>query len=69
MVSAKQEGRKQMKIREIREEKRMSRKDLAQKAGIGVHSVERYELGQRSPTVATLEKIAAALGVEARDLV
>ena len=58
-----------MKIEEIRKEKKMTQRELCKKAGIGAAQIQRYESGSRSPTVLILEKIAAALGVDAKKLI
>mgnify|MGYP004484787171 CR=1 FL=1 len=48
---------------QIRKSKKISQIELAKKAGISVNSLRLYEAGKRSPTFATLQKIADALGV------
>ena len=42
-------------------------RDLAQRASVGYVTVVRIENNQTSPTVAMLEKLAKALGIEVRD--
>lgn len=56
-------------IVQIRKSKKMSQIELAKKAGISVNSIRLYEAGKRSPTFATLQKIADALGVSWYELV
>lgn len=51
-------------LRRIREREGLSRAALAAKSGLNPATVNRIEAGERSPTVATLEKLAAALEVE-----
>lgn len=55
-------------IRGTRIAKKMSLKDLSIKSTISLTSLHYIESGENSPTVKTLEKIAAALGVSASDL-
>ena len=57
------------RIVQIRKSKKMSQIELAKNAGISVNSLRLYEAGKRSPTFATLQKIADALGVSWYELV
>jgi transcriptional regulator with XRE-family HTH domain len=49
------------KIKERREELRISREELAQKAGLSYNAIWRIETGQREPLASTLGAIAKAL--------
>ena len=51
------------RIRELREKAGWTQEDLAQKTGLPQSHISRLENGKHSPAHATLEKIAAALGV------
>lgn len=51
------------RIREIRKERRWSQAELAQKAGMAQTSISEIEREQISPSVDTVERIAAALGI------
>ena len=51
------------KIRILRLRKGMSRKELAEKAGISVFTVGCYERGERKPSFVNMELISAVLGV------
>lgn len=51
-----------LKIREVRKEKKISVKTLADAAGVTTASIYRYEEGTREPTFGILEKIAKSLG-------
>jgi transcriptional regulator with XRE-family HTH domain len=42
-------------------------RELAKRAGVGYVTVVRIENDQTSPTVAMLERLAKALGIEVRD--
>jgi len=46
----------------------MSTRGLAREAGVSTETVHALEHGTHGVTVSTLNKIAAALGVEAKDL-
>jgi DNA-binding XRE family transcriptional regulator len=45
-----------------RYEKSLTQKELADRAGLGQASLSRIETGKVSPDIATLQKIASALG-------
>lgn len=51
------------KIKNLRTDKGMFQKDLAEKVGCSVQAISSYEKGQKKPKVETLEKIASALNV------
>ncbi|MCT4595204.1 MAG: helix-turn-helix domain-containing protein [Anaeromicrobium sp.] len=50
------------KLKGLRQEIKLSQKELAAKIGIGSSTYGSYERGQRIPNKETLEKIADALG-------
>jgi len=50
-----------LRIRQYREEKRLSLRALGEAAGISASALSQIESGQVSPSVATLEKICGAL--------
>ncbi len=58
-----------MKIRFYREQKGMTREELAAKVGISHEDLFDYENHFRSPTLTTVEAIADALDVTVEDLV
>ena len=62
-------GSMQLRLRELREARFLSQQDLATKAGIARTTVTRLETAQRQPTWQTLQRLAAALGVEPGELV
>ncbi len=43
--------------------------ELAERAGMSQSNLSQYERGQKNPTVATLERLADALGVDVADLI
>jgi DNA-binding XRE family transcriptional regulator len=54
-------------LKRLREEKGWSQTRLAQESGVDRATINQAEGGRRSPTIATLEVLAAALGVEVAD--
>lgn len=56
------------KIAQLRKEKGLSQKALAEKAGLGIASIQRIEYGSFRPKSATIRKIASALGVASSDI-
>jgi DNA-binding XRE family transcriptional regulator len=50
-------------LREIRRERDLSQRRLAEMAGVGVKSVIRCELGDWKPTHKTIQKVSRALGL------
>jgi transcriptional regulator with XRE-family HTH domain len=57
------------KIRALRERLKLSQDEAALAAGFKSRQAwNNYECGRKVPRVVTLEKIAAALGVKAKDL-
>ncbi len=55
------------RLKEIMEERGLSRIKVAEKAGLNPATIYRIVNGERSPTVETLEKLAEALDVEVAD--
>jgi len=51
------------RIRELREQQGLSLRTLAEKSGLSVNAVSLIERGLSSPTVSSLHRLAAALGV------
>ena len=56
-------------LREIRESRFLTQRELATKAGLTVATVSRLETGKRRPHFTTVRKLAAALGVRPEALV
>jgi DNA-binding XRE family transcriptional regulator len=58
------------RIRELRhlQQPRMSQQALAVAAGVAVRTVQHFEAGTKQPQLATMRKIAGALGVGLEDL-
>jgi transcriptional regulator with XRE-family HTH domain len=52
------------KLRIIREERGLSQRELAQRAGISTNAVSLIERDENSPSVSTLQNLAAALNVK-----
>lgn len=57
------------RIRNARQTKNKTQKQLGELAGIAEPTIRRYELGKLNPKKETLEKIAKALGVHWLDLI
>ena len=57
------------KIEEVRKSMGMSRYELAKRSGVSYKLLWEYEKEKRDPSLATLRKIAKALGVTVREVV
>ena len=57
-----------MRIRYLREQKKMTLEDLAFEAEINKNYLSDLERGERNPTVKVLEKIAKALNITISEL-
>ncbi len=57
------------RLREIRREKAMERKELEHLSGVHFTTIVRIELGQSTARLSTAKKIADALGIDALELV
>ena len=51
-------------VRRLREERGLSQRELAERMGASQSVIARLEAGAVEPTIATLDRVAAALGVE-----
>jgi transcriptional regulator with XRE-family HTH domain len=58
-----------IRLREWRERRRLSVRELASLAGVQFSTVHRIEKGTLSPTLAMLETLADALDITVRDLI
>ncbi|HSO27157.1 MAG TPA: cupin domain-containing protein [Anaerolineales bacterium] len=56
-----------MRLRTFRERHGWSLRELAQRCGLSINAISRIERGENSPTVASLNKLAVALGVPITD--
>jgi transcriptional regulator with XRE-family HTH domain len=56
------------KVRDMRKGRGWSQQELADQAGISMQTVSNLETGRHVPGIATLSKIAGALGVPLPDL-
>lgn len=54
-------------LKKIRTSKNITQKELAEKLGVSVRTIQNYESGNREPSIDTLYKVAAALDVKALD--
>ncbi|MEK7589258.1 MAG: helix-turn-helix transcriptional regulator [Patescibacteria group bacterium] len=55
-------------LKRIRTEKKMSQGDISRKLGMDRGYISGVENGKRNPTVATVEKLANALGISVDEL-
>lgn len=60
---------KRVRLREVRLRKFMTQPELAQRSGVGVVTISRIETGHHLPRLATIRKLAKALGVDPAELV
>ena len=56
------------RLRELRELAELTQVQLAERAGLHISAVTRFEQGLREPSLATAAKLASALGVLVDDL-
>jgi transcriptional regulator with XRE-family HTH domain len=56
------------RIRDLRWDRRLKQGELARRAGIAQNTLSRIELGETTPSVPTLEKIARGLSMNVSDL-
>ena len=54
------------RLRHARKTKKMTQVELAQRIGVAHSTIVRIERGQAKPTIETVEKLAEALGVQAK---
>jgi transcriptional regulator with XRE-family HTH domain len=57
------------RLKSLRESAGLSQYALAQRSGLTKQALSRLELGEREPTWATVQLLAAALGVDCREFV
>ena len=57
-----------MGIRELRQRKLLSQRELAEKAGVSETTIVKLEMGATKPQPRTLRKIAEALGIETEQM-
>lgn len=55
-------------LKKIRTQKKMSQGDIARNLGVDRGYISNIENGKRNPTLATIDKLAKALGVSADEL-
>ena len=56
------------KIRDLRKQQKMTQHDLAEKSGLPQPHISRLERGVHCPSSKTIDRIAAALAVDAKHL-
>lgn len=55
-------------LKELRESRFMTQRELAEKSGLGVATIARIEKSKHRPTFRTIKRLAAALGVDPSEL-
>ncbi len=58
-----------MKLKELRERKSLSQRDLEERSGVSHVTINRIERGVRKPWPKTVRKLSEALGVEPEELI
>jgi transcriptional regulator with XRE-family HTH domain len=56
------------RLRQLRVEKTLSLRALAQRSGVAFDTINKLELGHRPARLVTIRKLADALGVEPKEL-
>ena len=55
-------------IKQLRKEQKLTLKDVAEKAGLSIVSVNFYENDKQKPTLVSVQKLATALNCEFEEL-
>lgn len=55
------------KLKELRKKAGLSQEELAEKAGLKLHSIRNHEQGQRNPSWPAVVKLSRALGVSTEE--
>ena len=56
------------RLRRLRQDRALSLRELGEKSGVSFDSIHKLESGRRAAQPRTIRKLAAALGVEPREL-
>lgn len=57
------------KLTEIRKSRNLTQQELAEKVGVGISQMRRYEKGSSSPTLEVIKNLATTLGVSTDELI
>jgi len=57
-----------VRLKQLRESRFLTQRELAAKARVGVSTIVRIEKGRQVPTFQTIKRLAAALGVNPSDV-
>lgn len=57
------------KLSEIRKNRKLTQQELAEKVGVGISQMRRYEKGSSSPTLEVIKNLAITLGVSTDELI
>jgi len=58
-----------VKLRRLRKERALSQQDLERVSGVAQHTISILESAKRGARPSTIRKLAAALGVEPREII
>lgn len=57
------------KLTEIRKSRNLTQQELAEKVGVGISQMRRYEKGSSSPTLEVIKNLAVTIGVSTDELI
>lgn len=57
------------RLSEIRKSRHLTQQELAEKVGVGISQMRRYEKGSSSPTLEVIKNLAVTLGVSTDELI
>ena len=57
------------KLSKLRKEKGLTQQEMAQRAGVGIAQMRRYEAGKSSPTLEVIKNIAKTLKISSDELI
>lgn len=57
-----------MRLRELREEQKLSQKDIAQKLGCAVSTYANWEQGRTEPSISDIYRLIAVFDIDASEL-
>jgi len=57
-----------MQLKRLRQEQALSLRDLARRSGVAYDTINRLELGKQDAQPRTIRRLAAALGVQPKEL-
>lgn len=58
----------QIRLKQLRESRFLTQRELAAKAQVGISTIVRIEKGQQVPTFKTIKRLASALAIDPSEL-